>query len=826
MAASRSVLLAAFVGLVAGQYEGWEPGQVAGTMCYWDSPRVAVIRDTLWIDGGTLAWVPTMQDGSYGDLSSLNNPRGLMYSFNFSKSFDGTTNLTNLIGTKAKSLGGSGSTNSIAPNMIDGALLYNDAEFFLYGGALRKKTDVAESPDGDRALVWRWYDYPEKPLFEAGGDQMTLSNGITRYVAYGGAASAPSENKAWYVGGMRSPVWGDVFRGETNRTLTANTTSNYLITLDMSQQYAEKFSNETLPSFIKPRANPSVVWVPVGPQGILVVVGGVTYPEVANFAIRKTDDSVLNKEESPTFMKTIDIYDVASKKWYQQETKDGPPALTKGCAVVAPAQDRSSFNVYYYGGYSGIDAKTGFSDDVWVLSLPSFQWTRVYQGESLHARAGHQCVMPYPDQMMVIGGFAETSGGGKPPCVDKAILRMFNVSSAQWSDSYSPSKWSNYTVPTAVQSKIGGNGRGSATATTPVVSGWSNPSLAAIFATPYVTSKINTWYPYTEDKATPRPTVPGDSDNQGGGGGGGGTPKWVAPVLGVVLGLVFITAILVGFCLWRRRKILRRGNGTATTTDDNGSRIISWIRGQPSEPAKAPTVTTEEMPSTQDMSEIRTPPPPPAASPVPFVAHEMADNHIAELPDTSPRAELHGVGLTPVEIINKHTHFGTGSNPGTVHQSSYYASVSSNENASSISRSSGALGYQTRAQSPDPGPPSPPITTSAPAGRVGSDVSGLSEHDARHLRNLSQATVSSTSSGGEQDASGAQPSAQQGARGIPATVPETPTPGHPSPLSPPTGASDGEDYISARMLPVSPAGTGTLRRSMFHESEDDLGSRK
>ncbi|GKT93087.1 kelch repeat protein [Colletotrichum tofieldiae] len=790
-----------------------------------DELEAAVIRDTLWLDGGRLYWTPTYRDGTEGTPETLDNPLGLMYSLNFSKPFDKTTNITNLIVTKSKAAGGSGNVNSFAPNTIDGALLHNDAEFFLYGGVLAKRTDAYDPPSGDKVMTWRLHPYgPEKPSFQNGSsDMVTLETGVTRYVAHGGAASAPSENKAWYVGGMRSPLWGEMYMGNTNRSLNAVNTSNFLVTLDMSEQLFETFSNQSLPGTIQARANPEVVWVPVGAEGILVVLGGVTYPEYVNSS-HKSDDAFQSQQQSPTFMETIDIYDVAGNKWYQQKTEGTkPPALARGCAVLAPAQDYSSFNIYYYGGYDGIHAQEDFSDDVWVLSIPSFQWTKVYEGKPLHARAGHQCVMPYPDQMMVIGGYTAMPGRGSPPCLEGGIIQVFNLSSAEWLDGYSPSKWSNYTIPSAVVSKIGGDEKGSATKTEPEGSGWADPSLAAIFAKPYETSKIKTWYPYTELKETPRPTVPADGSS--GSGGGGGTPKWVAPVLGVVLGLVFITAILVGFCLWRRRRILRRGNGTATQTDDNGSRIISWIRGQPSEPAKAPTVTTEEAPSTQDMAEVRTPPPGPAASPVPYYfAHEVADNQIAELPDTSPRPELHGVGLTPVEIINKHTHFGTGSgsNPATTHQSSYYASVSSNENASSLSRSSGVLGYQTRAQSPDPGPPSPPISTAAPAGRIGSDVSGVSDRDARHLRNLSEATVSSASSGGEQGG----PTVREQPLGVPDTVPETPTPGHPSPLSPPTGASDGEDYISARMLPVSPAGTATLRRSMFHESEDDLGSRR
>ncbi|KAK1988458.1 hypothetical protein LZ30DRAFT_22170 [Colletotrichum cereale] len=832
----RLVGLAVLAGLVTGQYDGWdlEKGQVSAEMCFWYSPRAAVIRDTLWLDGGRLYWTPTYRDGTEGAPGTLDNHLGLMYSLNFSKPFDKTTNITTLIVTKSKAAGGSGNVNSFAPNTIDGALLHNDAEFFLYGGVLPKRTDAYGSPPADKVMAWRMYTYgPEKPSFQNdSSDMVTLEGDVTRYVAHGGAASAPSENKAWYVGGMRSPLWDEMYMGSINRSLNAVNASNTLITLDMSDQLFEKFSNQSLPAQIKARANPEVVWVPVGAEGILVVLGGVTYPEYVNSS-HKSDDASKSQQESPSFMETIDIYDVAGDKWYQQKTEGTkPPALARGCAVLAPAQDHSSFNIYYYGGYDGIHAQEDFSDDVWVLSIPSFQWVKVYEGKALHARAGHQCVMPYPDQMMVIGGYTAMAGTGSPPCLEGGIIQVFNLSSAEWLDGYSPSKWSNYTIPATIVSKIGGDEKGTATKTEPEGSRWADPSLAAIFAKPYETSKIKTWYPYTESKETTRPNVPADGKN--GGDGGGGTPKWVAPVLGVVLGLVFITAILVGCCLWRRRRILRRGNGTATHTDDNGSRIISWIRGQPSEPAKAPTVTTEEAPSTQDMSEARTPPPVRAASPVRYYfAHEVADNQIAELPDTSPRAELHGVGLTPVEIINKHTHFGTGagagsgSNPATTHQSSYYASVSSNENASSISRSSGVLGDQTRAQSPDPGPPSPPPVTTAgparpPADRVGSDVSGFSDRDARHLRHLSEATVSSASSGGEQGGL----AARELPRGVPDTVPETPTPGHPSPLSPPTGASDGDDYISARMLPVSPAGTGTLRRSMFHESEDDIGSRK
>lgn len=213
-----------------------------------------------------------------------------MYSFNFSKPFATNSNLTNLIDTRLKS-----DSTRKAQNFIDGALLHNDAQFIAYGGSLLRVDPTAKPPPGDEYFVWRSYSYgADKPSFRNGSEFDSLEDDPTRYVAFGGAASAPSENKAWYVGGMRSPIWGEIFRAHNNRSLTANTTSNRLITLDMTTQYFEKFSNDSLPNDIKPRAGPSVVWVPVGSQGILVVLGGVTYPEYSNYSIRKSDDAALN----------------------------------------------------------------------------------------------------------------------------------------------------------------------------------------------------------------------------------------------------------------------------------------------------------------------------------------------------------------------------------------------------------------------------------------------------------------------------------------------------------------------------------------------------
>ena len=470
-----------------------------------------------------------------------------------------------------------GSASNIAPNYMDGAMLANDAEFFLYGGMLRI-TDEFEPPHPDDITSYQAYQYGiQKDAFGPHFLNARLPTEMTRYLAYGGAASAPSENKAWYFSGMHAPSWGEVQYPSSNQSLTASTVSDTLITLDMSTQQQEVWKNETLPYPIAGRANPELVWVPVGSQGILVALGGVVFPEFTSSS-HKSGNSAVSEKDSPEFMSRIDIYDVAGDRWYQQTTSGGPAgALTRGCAVVAPAQDGSSFNIYHYGGYDGLHVTGDFNDDVWVLSIPSFTWTKVASGTASHGRAGHKCFMPYPDQMMVIGGYAPLTGTSAR-CVEGGIVQVFNLSSATWMTGYHPEKWSNYSIPDTVLKSIGGTPAGGATVTSPSPSGWADSALGAVFATPYPTTKIQKWYPYAvaaADNNTNPDTTPTPRP------GGSGLPSYLPPLLGVICGLIFLTLLVAAFIIWRRRKYLSNGGSVTEfgTEDSNGNRIMAWIRG-------------------------------------------------------------------------------------------------------------------------------------------------------------------------------------------------------------------------------------------------------
>jgi hypothetical protein len=206
------------------------------------------------------------------------------------------TNVTGLLlkDSISKARGGSGNNNGLSSNYVGGALLANDAEFFMYGGRTLEIEHNSSSPGADSILGYQTYQYgPDKPLWRSGFVDVRLSEGVTRYITDGGAASAPSENKAWYFSGLTSSSLGPIYLS-TGSSASATNVSDTLITLDMTTQYQETWTNKTLPDYIKGRANAEIVWVPIGKEGILVVLGGVVYPEWAGNLTHESDNPEAN----------------------------------------------------------------------------------------------------------------------------------------------------------------------------------------------------------------------------------------------------------------------------------------------------------------------------------------------------------------------------------------------------------------------------------------------------------------------------------------------------------------------------------------------------
>lgn len=854
--------LAVFLALATGVEALWDANQVNETTCSWPGLRATVLKDTLFLDGGKFMTVPGYADGSTKGVQ-FPASQDFFYTFNFSTSVSVTQNVSAIFKQIPK-LG-----NSVLPIVSSGALLSNDYGFFMYGGLLTKSDSYSPPPESE---IYRYEAEAygiQKPAFKPGMIRTRITDGVPSYLAFGGVANAPSENKAFYFGGMRSPTNDVLFDYSTAYpNQTAATISNKLITVDLSDQYGVKWNNKTLPTNILSRADPSMVWVPVGSQGILVVLGGVTSPGWNTLS--QTSKNNAAKEADKVFISTIDVYDIAGDKWYQQNSSAGGPTgpLARGCAVLAYPDDGSSFNIYYYGGYDGYDAYSVHSDDVWVLSLPSFTWTKLSTGTAVHARAGHACVQPDPATMMIVGGLGQLPSRGFR-CLDEFVT-FYNLTSGKWLNSYDPSKYAKYGINELITAKIGGNALGGATKLSPEPA-WADPSLGSVFTTPYAISKIKAYYPYSPAAVVnnTNPTV----DSPGGGGGGNNLPSFLAPLLGTVLGVMLITAIGVAVLVFKRRKLLGAKDGSMAGTEDNGHRILSWMRGQPSEKAP-PTVTTTAL---DDERRIISPEPPtivstPSPEPPPMVHHEIEDTQIAELlGDTYPRyVELQDTGLSPVDIINHYTHLGQGG--GSVQNSSLHTAAVHGDHASAISRATDpaapAAHSDLRADSPPLGihahhfyqpilaseqaqfavtehhPPAdhtvPAATTAAAdesaadnGARILSGVSGLSERDRAHLRQTSDTSAVTVSTMNTRVPEPLGPAiAAAAANPVISERPEahrTTSGNGVGAVSPPTPGQlgEGDDYITPHRgaPPMSPSAVSCIsprRRSMFHENEDDM----
>lgn len=133
---------------------------------------------------------------------------------------------------------------------------------------------------------------------------------MTWHITNGAGVTSPSENLGFYMSGVHAPGWAETLTDGNLRNL-----SQRMITVDMSEMQRPVFSNVSIPSYVKPRANAEAVWVPVGDRGIVVLIGGVTYPEQlysSGLSDSQIEESMSN---DPELMQTVAIYDIAGDEW-------------------------------------------------------------------------------------------------------------------------------------------------------------------------------------------------------------------------------------------------------------------------------------------------------------------------------------------------------------------------------------------------------------------------------------------------------------------------------------------------------------------------------
>ncbi|KAF2636065.1 hypothetical protein P280DRAFT_493390 [Massarina eburnea CBS 473.64] len=457
--------------------------------------QTAQVDGKLFIDGGLVAWNPLSTNPSnytntwllYSDLNSSTQDVGMPYQY---------SNLTK---------------NATVPS-VSGGILWEDEVnkcFYMFGGEY-------QSNPSDFSF-WA-YDVPLNQWNET--KYSSNVNSIQR-VAYGAGTSVEELGYGFYYGGwmnnLTNPSWSGAPMATSN-----------LIRYDFTDG---TLNNNTGPDGVG-RAEGQMVYLPASDGGMLAYFGGIEDPNHNGTVVAAN-------------LSIIHIFDISSSKWYTQ-TASGqvPEGRRQFCAGATWADDHSSYNIYLYGGY-GVGNQTGY-DDVYILSLPSFKWIRVYPTDNntqAYPHGGCTGSVIKRDQMIVMGGwFTESSDCDSPNSQGQHNMNLgYNGPAKSLWDKYDP-KVSNYSVPTPVISAIGGGPTGNATVSAPGT--WDNKDLQVYF------TRVPTFSARAATREVPTGTANPSSS---------GSPEKTnigAIAGGAVGGLVGLIAILslVLLCLHRRKK--------------------------------------------------------------------------------------------------------------------------------------------------------------------------------------------------------------------------------------------------------------------------------
>lgn len=294
-----------------------------------------------------------------------------------------------------------------------------------------------------------------------------------------------------------------------------------------------------------------MVFIPAGDGGMLVYFGGAL-------------DLYGNGTLTPQPLDEIFLFDVANAKWYTQKTSGNTPQdRRRFCGGATWAKDHSSYNIYIYGGGGFPPDTTGY-DDIYILTIPSFQWIRgpypTYKnGTGAFPKSMMSCNVVDDAQMLVIGGTYSnaTDKVCDVPTIQGAHnmnLGKQNKEDAIWA-LYQPSL-TTYIVPIDIRTAVGGNSAGGATTTTPI-SGFDAPDLAVqMKRTAGSGTRTATRVTGTSTK---KPSSPSHTTKPSSG-------LSTGAIAGIAVGstVAFILALLgIGCLVYQRRKHYSQNHGVA-----------------------------------------------------------------------------------------------------------------------------------------------------------------------------------------------------------------------------------------------------------------------
>lgn len=415
--------------------------------------------------------------------------------------------------------------------MIAGAMFhgpYNESEVYTYGGTTFRGNE--SFPNNDTQVQYS-EQYPLWSFDNATQVWTPFDTGQSWTPSYGAAAEAPDQGLAFYLNGRIDNGTAPSISNEGND----QTLLDGMMVIDIAQHTAINVSTTGMKNY-QPRVGGGLQYVAgVGGKGVLVALGGQVFD--GKRTVSSGDQGRLLSFDF------VDVFDLASYSrdaksngtgtWYSQATSgDIPDPRIDFCVIMASAPDNSSHNVWLYGGRNPASANgTIYHDDVYILSLPTFTWIKVYQG--VKPRWGHTCHLAGGNQMLTVGGHNEFESRCDWHTTGIGVLDLSRV---VWGSVFQSSNDPNLNYK--IVNVIGGSLSGNAPVRKPA-KGWASDDLGVIMTTTRIYDNYGTIK--TRSREAPRLDL----------------KTRVATIAGSTIG----GAILMGcvgwlaFLLWRRRTL-------------------------------------------------------------------------------------------------------------------------------------------------------------------------------------------------------------------------------------------------------------------------------
>ncbi|KAB8288838.1 hypothetical protein EYC80_010741 [Monilinia laxa] len=386
----------------------------------------------MFIDGGMVDWNPLSQNPSNYSNSWL--------LYNDLDTSPATAGMPQLNANLSK--------NASIPN-VSGGVLWGDQvnkRFYLFGGDYYGTSPSSPNLYSYDVLYNQWESFGPP------------NNGVTS-VSYGMGVGISELGQGYMLGGWQSNASNPDWSGPPLAT-------SGMIKYDYQMG---TWTNNTGPDQIG-RAEGVMLYLPASRTGILVYFGGIQTP-------------YNNETVMPSPMNQIHIYDIQSSQWYiQNATGDIPGDRRRFCAGATWAADRSSYNIYLYGG-AGFGANASGYDDVYILSLPSFTWIKWWSNsDSPKPHNMLSCNVIDGAQMLIVGGSfpkdQSTCDSVNSWGTHNLDLNEPAANALPW-NTYQPNL-TTYAVPSAIISVVGGSPTGGATMKSPSA-GFQNNDLSVYF---------------------------------------------------------------------------------------------------------------------------------------------------------------------------------------------------------------------------------------------------------------------------------------------------------------------------------------------------------